>query len=243
MQANKNVKLVLTDVYSYDISACHYNILKKFGFNLSHLDKNDKFKRNMQIGLMMRDNPNITSLLRNTTTSLIDQYIIENGITEDDILFRQYDGLITLTPLRILDLNGMPLEYRDHFDVFILSVNRKMYIAKSNFNNFKIKGVPNKYDAITEYYKKICNINFAFKSTIFKSLQKIKDQFMNESNPKVFGIPTRDGKANVFIKGYGEMEISLGTLRVIDVDDIDKQRYFDFYLLPFTKSIVVEYVR
>ena len=94
MKINKNLKLVLRDIYSYDISTCHYNILKKYGFNLSKINKDDKITRNIQIGQMMKSNSQITSLLRNTTNSLIDEYINKNGIEEDDIVIRQYDGMI-----------------------------------------------------------------------------------------------------------------------------------------------------
>jgi len=243
MKINASNKLVIADVYSYDISSCHYNILKRYGFDLSHIDKNNKIKRNTQIGLMMKDNQRITSLLRKTTTNLIDSYISVNNIKENDIILRQYDGIIVLKPLKETNLNEMPIDFRNHFEIFISSMNRRMYIARSSSGEVKIKGVPNRYNDLEYYYQKICKINFVNKDRIFKSLQEIKDEFLSTQTPFLFGIPTRNGKVNVFLKDYGEMEIAENTLKIIDVDDIDKQRYFEFYISPFTKSIVLEFVR
>ena len=71
----------------------------------------------------------------------------------------------------------------------------------------------------------------------------IKDKFLSSTDPVLFGIPLKDNKINIFLKGYGEMEVSKQTLKIIDTDDIDKDRYFKFYIEPFTKSIVTEFVR
>lgn len=243
MKINESLNLVLRDVYSYDISSCHYNILKKYGFDLSHIDKEDKLKRNTKIGLMMKENPKITNLLRGTTTTTIDKYLSANSIAEDDIVIRQYDGFLVKKYLRELDIDGMPLDLRDHFEIFISSTNRRMYIARSTKNRLVVKGVPNKYDELIYYYKKICNINFSNKEGIFKNLQKIKDEFLETTSPFLFGIPTVKGKVNVFLKDYGELEIAENTLKVIDVEDIDKEKYFNFYIAPFARSIVIEFVR
>ena len=94
MKINQNLKLVMKDLYLYDIEACHYNLVKKLGLDISELDENDKTSRNIQIGKMMRKNPRLTSVLRNTTRSIIDEYIRKNNIQEDEIVIRQYDGMI-----------------------------------------------------------------------------------------------------------------------------------------------------
>jgi hypothetical protein len=92
-------------------------------------------------------------------------------------------------------------------------------------------------------YEQLCKINYANKTSIFKSLHKIKDRFMKEDNPNLFGVPINDKKVNIFLKEYGEIEVSKSALRIIDIDDIDRNRYFKFYIEPFTKSITAEFVR
>ena len=109
MKINENVKLILRDVYLYDIEACHYTIMTKLGMDLTGIDRNDKLERNIAIGKMMRKNPKLTSILRNTTRSIIDEYITRNNIQENDIILRQYDGIIITKTLKETNVNSIPL--------------------------------------------------------------------------------------------------------------------------------------
>ena len=243
MQLNEKLNLVLRDVYLYDIEACHYTILNNLGYDMSKINYEDKFERNKQIGKMMRKNPRLTSLLRNKTKSIIDEYILKNNVTEDNIVIRQYDGLILTRGLRERNVNEIPLDIRRHFEVFIISIDRSKYIARDSKGKTSIKGISFRYPQIDMLYEKICRINFSNKSAIFKMLHKIKSEFLYSDDPNLFGVPLKNGKFNINLKAYGEMEVSKQTLKIMDTDDIDKQKYFDFYITPFTKSIVLEFVR
>jgi len=243
MKINEKVNLVLRDVYLYDIKACHYTILKNLGFDLTGINLENKLERNIQIGQMMKKNPRLTSLLRSTTRSIIDEYILRNKVSEEEIILRQYDGLLLTKTLRETHLEKIPLDIRRHFEIFISSVDRTRYIAKDSENKISIKGVPFRYEEMDNIFRKICNINFSNKTAIFKQLQKIKDNFFNSDDARLFGIPTKENFYNVYLKKYGEIEISKQTLTIMDTNDVDKERYFEFYISPFTKSIVMEFVR
>jgi len=241
MKLNENTKLVLKDVYLYDIEACHYNIMKNLGLEISHLNKDDKTQRNIEIGKMMRKNPKLTSLLRTTTKSIIDEYLEKNDIKEEDIIIRQYDGILTTKILRETNIHQIPFNIRKHFLTFIISIDRKKYIGHTTENEIVIKGVPFRYNQMDEIYRKICRINFTNKKRIFIQLQKIKDDFLTSNNPYLFGIPTKKG-FNIFLKGYGELEVTESTIKLMDPNDIDREKYFKLYLEPFTKSITVEFL-
>ena len=243
MKINDKTRLVLRDVYLYDIEACHYTIMQKLGLDLTGINREDKTERNIQIGKLMRKNPRLTSLLRNTTKSIIDEYIRANGITDSDILLRQYDGIIITKTLRVTDLRGIPLNIRKHFQIFISSIDRKKYIAIDSRNKVAIKGVPFRYEEMDKIYERICKIRFLNKESIFRNLQIIRDDIFNTNNTKLFGIPLKNGKYGIFLKGYGQLQVSKSTLKIMDPKDIDRERYFNFYIVPFTKSIVVEFVR
>ena len=243
MKINPNLKLVMKDLYLYDIEACHYNIMKKLGMDVSELDANDKTGRNIQIGKMMRKNPRLTSVLRNTTRSIIDEYIRRNNIQDDEIVIRQYDGLILNRGLQETNIGQIPLNRRKFYEIFIASIDRTKYISFDNTLKTSIKGVPFRYPHIDAIYEKICKLNFGKKGAIFRGLQNIKDDFLSSEESKLFGVPLKNGKFNVFLKRYGEMQVSGQTLKIMDTDDIDKERYFNFYIIPFTKSIVYEFVR
>jgi len=241
MNINKNCKLFLRDVYLYDIGACHYTIMENLGFDLSKIDKENKEKRNTQIGLLMRDNPKLTTILRTTTNSLIDEYLLRNNISEDDLIIRQYDGIITKKSLRETTDQYIPLELRSIFQVMIISINRNMYIANDG-TSVVIKGVPHRYDTMDEIYKEIVSINYMNKEAIFRSLQNIKNKILSSDNAFLYCIPTSEDKYAVFFKQYGQLEVSKSMARIMDTEDIDKKYYFNYYIEPFTKSITVEFV-
>jgi len=241
MQINPDLKLVMKEVYVYDIKGCHYTLMKMNGYDLEGIDANDKTGRNIAIGKMMQKNPRITEFLRSTTISLIDDYITANEIDDDDIVIRQYDGLLLTRLLHKNNLQQIPLNLRKTFDVFITSINRSMYIALDTTQKISIKGIPFRYNHMDQIYKKVCQLNFANKPELFKGLEKIKRFILDSNDVNLFAIPTKNDKLSIFLKGYGEMEVSPGTVKLVDTDEIDKQRYFNIYISPFTKSIVAQY--
>lgn len=244
MKINETMSLVLKNIYVYDIQACHYNLLIKFGYDVSNLNKDNKTERNTQIGKMMREDSNLSKKLRSTTDSIIDTYITENKIDVSNIVLRQYDGLILNKQLLTITGALLPLDLRKVFQMFISSIDRKMYIALTNEEKTVIKGVSNKYDAMNYYYTKLCRTALlGSKPGIFKNLQEIKNEILTSKKPQLFAIPAGEKKFVIFLKEYGEVEVSSSTLNIIETDDIDKVRYFQKYLLPFTKTLTFEFVR
>jgi len=217
--------------------------MKTFSFDVSGINPLDKEERNIQIGKMMRKNPKLTSALRSHTKSVIDNYINANRVTDNDIILRQYDGIIITKTLRVTDLGGIQLNIRRHFLIFITSIDRTKYIAIDSFGKTSIKGVSHRYEEMDKIYQRICKINYLNKESIFRNLQEIKNHIMTTKNIKLFAIPIDKNKFNIFLKEYGQVEISGTTLKIMDPDDIDREKYFNFYIAPFTKSIVVEFVR
>jgi len=239
MEINKSCRLLLRDVHLYDIVACHYEIIKRLGFDLSHIDENDKLKRNTQIGIMMRDDPRLTSIIRGITNSTISEYLAKNEITEDELIIRQYDGVIVTRHLRETNLN-IPLDYRASFDAMLISSDRKTYIAihKSTVN---IKGIPYRYPAMDQLFEKMIKVCNSNKYKIFTTLQEIRDEIIMSEDPSLYAIPVTDDKCNIFLKHFGQTQISRSMVRVMDPVDIDRERYYDFYIKPFAESLVLEF--
>jgi len=240
MDINKNCKLFLRGVYLYDISSCHYVILEKLGFDVSNIDKNDKEKRNTQIGLAIRDNPRLGSMLRSITTSTIDEYLKENNVSDDDIILRQYDGILVTKRLTITK-GHIPLDLQKFFDIFIISIDRSCYLGFTP-DSVTIKGVPNRYQKIDDVYEKLSKINYNSKESIFKGLEEVKKLIFNTDDVMLFCIESEEDKYSIILKQYGEIEVSKSTAKLLDMDEIDRQKYFDFYLKPFTMSICKEFL-
>jgi len=239
---NQDCKLYIEDVFLHDISACHYTILERFGFDLSKLNKEDKEQRNKQIGLWIRDNKELGKFLRKITTSTIDEYIAINEVPEDKVIVRQYDGFITTQHLKETKCY-IPLPMRVSYDYILISIDRKRYIAYNEVRKkLAIKGVPYRYPEMDKVYKLLADRLVNAKSeTVFKKLGEIYDELMNSRDPILFCIPTEDDKYTIFLKGYGEVEISKTTMRILDTSDIDRIRYFDHYMWPFIDSIITEF--
>lgn len=235
-------RLIVRDVFSYDIEACHYNLLVTFGYDMTHIDKENKLKRNIQIGKIMRDNQTIKSRLRETTTKIIDDYIAFNEIEESDILIRQYDGIITTKRLMETEKSILPLAMQNRYDIVLISIDRGKYIAFDNLRNrVKIKGVPNLYDGIKEYYRKLIKIvDIENKSGVLSNLGKFKISFDKEQDLNVFAIPVNEDEVEIIFKSFGQIKIKKNTLYYMDDEEIDKNFYYDVYLHSFVQSVVLE---
>jgi hypothetical protein len=244
MKINEKYPLIMKDVYSFDLRSCHYNIMKHLGYNLSGIDEHNKVERNIAIGKMMKKNIDLTNKLRETTRSIIDEYLLINNVADNDLILRQYDGFITKRNVQNRTLHSIPLDFRSNFEIFICSINRNSYIAKdSNTKEITIKGVSYNYSGLKTIYQQLCDLNYANKERLFSQLHRLKIGFYNSEDSSLFGIPLSNGKYKILLKEYGEMEISESILKLIDTSDIDKTFYFKTYFEPFTKSIVFENVR
>lgn len=241
MEINKNCNLVLNDIYVYDIEKCHYSILNKFGYNIDYIDKNDKESRNIQIGYLMKNNPNLTHILRLITKSLVDEFILQNNIKENEIISRQYDGLLITRPVKIVD-QFINFNLRDIYLKMIISINRDNYICINNKNKVIVKGISNKYENINNIYLNLLNINYMSKRSIFNNLQRIKNNIIYNENSELFCIPDKNNKFIIYLKQFGQFKISETIINLIDIDEIDKEWYFKEYLKPFFDSIVLEYI-
>lgn len=235
-------RLIIRDVFSYDIEACHYNLLKKFGYDMKQIDRGNKIKRNIQIGKIMRDNETIKTRLRETTANIIDDYISFNELTEEDIIIRQYDGLILNKRLLETTKSVLPIALQNRYDIVLISIDRNKYIAFDSVKNkIKIKGVPNLYDGIKKYYKMLIKIvDIENKSRILDNLQKMKLSFIEEKDLNVFSLPVNDDEVDIMFKEFGQIKIKRNTLYYMDDDEVDKNFYYDVYLHSFIQSIILE---
>ena len=239
MEINKNCSLVLNTVYSYDISSCHMNILKRLGFNVTELQATDKVTRNIKIGLMEKENERLSNILRSITNSTINDYLNRNHINSDDLITRQYDGFISKKPLNTLDLH-LPLGLREIFDTFIISSDRKNYIALSS-KGTTIKGISNRYPRMDEFYSKILKINYNNKESIFRNLQLIKDEILTSSDPYLYTIPV-DEQYIIHLNNYGPTRISKNIIRMLDTKDLNRMEYYNQYIKPFAESIILTFL-
>ena len=237
---NSRLNLFLRNVYSYDISSCHYRLMEKMGFDISDIDQENKEKRNIQIGKRIKDSPILGEILRETTNNLISEYLTRNDIKEEEVVIRLYDGFICTKKLKETT-KYIQIDLRSIYQYMVTSVDRLRYIALDTNNNAVIKGLANRYPEMDKVLEELLRINFNSKNQIFKSLQDIKNKILSSDNEKLFCIPVTEDKYSVFFKGYGQLIIGKSSIRMLDTDEIDKEKYFNLYVRPFTESIVLEF--
>ena len=232
--------LFLRDVYYYDIEACHYQIIKKYGLDISQLDKDNKEQRNIQIGKMMRDNPRLSKELREITTSIISEYLTRNKIKEDEVISRQYDGFITTKKLYKTNLDPIPIK-ESNYNLMLIASTRDRYIAYNGSQSI-LKGIPNRYKEMDKFLASILDTNFLSKSAIFTSLENLKNKVLNSSNWKLYFIDQDEKNGNVVFNKYGQLTVSKSVAKLMELEDVNKSWYFEYYIRPFTEAIVMEFI-
>lgn len=241
MIIRNNRKFFYSDVYQYDIISCHYNILKNNGIDVSNLYLLDKNSRNIEIGKMMKSNQNLIKVLRSTTISIIDNFLLKNKVDKDNIISRQYDGIILSAYINTNETgeNEITPVLRNILHNFIISIDRKSYITMTTNGEMVIKGVGNRYYEIDKIYTKIVSINYNSLESIFYMLNKIKNTIYNTDDISLFLIPIDDtDNFYIYLKIYGKIKISKTLSNYLNWEDIDKDFYFNFYFKSFFESII-----
>ena len=249
MKINTQNGFIFKKCYLFDIERCHFNLLKKSNYDISNLGT-EKDEININIGILMRDNPELTEFLRGKTEEIINYYIEKNNLHSEDIILRQYDGIITTKFLDHTTGGFLDLPIRKTFSIFISSIDGKYYISKyttDNIRDYSFKGIAGikKYKKMQEVYKEICNINFNNLVEIFEKLHDIQNGFINSEDPMLFAIPNSDRSKpfSIILKKYGRLNVSFSTLNMLDVSDVDTHWYWKNYIERFTKSITLTFVR
>jgi len=237
VEINKTCNLVLSTLFNYDFSACAYNILKSIGWNLEGVDFQNKERRNIQIGLLQRDNPRLSTFLLDSITNLVDRYLMINNISrDDDLIVRARDGFIVTKDLKILD-QSMPIDLRNTISKMIISSDRKKYLAINTDGSIDVKGIRNKTVDIS-FYSLFRNLEFTTKRKLLIGVEMMRQSVLDSNNVMWFTI--FDGDAyQIPIIGSGILKLNRASLKLIEPEEIDKLFLWEEYIWPFARSILI----
>jgi hypothetical protein len=235
VKINNNCRLFLQDIYYYDLKRAFFNLLISYGFDTTNIPE-DKEKRNIAIGIIIKDNPRIGHILRSTVNNIVDKTLKDNNVKENELITRQFDGIIVTKKLNNIIENFSLLIYR----IFIISLNRKYYLAISEDNNIFVKGISKKYSNLNKIYQMFSEINYLSKSLIFKKLDNIKETIFSTEDINIFCIPEKTTE-NIVLKKHGIISIKPEVKDFLDIRDIDRKWYYDHYFKPFIESLFVEF--
>ena len=232
---NTNTSLVLHDLYYYDIVSCYPTILKTQAYDFSNVDLNNKQERSEFIGKQQRNNVNMSSYLMESANSLVSFYLLDNDVSQDDIIMTQRDGFILTRPLAKTD-GSIKMELRRVIDFMIITLDRKKYLECSN-SEIRVKGVKHLYPKIEETYKRFANLDFYNKKRLFGQMAAIKNSVFENTDKMYFAIPMDDNK---FAFSTYNGDIAVKDLDLVSINRIDKSKYFNNYIKPFLDSIYIE---
>lgn len=236
---NKKCKLVLRDLFYYDVVSAFPTILQQQHYNFDGIDLSNKEERNIFIGKQQRDNKNLSSFLNNSVSSIVDYYLTVNEVDEDEIIFRQKDGFI-LTRKLLVNNQFIEMKLRKIITMMIISPDRSKMIYFDDLGDLEVKGVRYYYPRLNDIYSMIYSINFYDKKMMFQQLQYLKNRVIYNDDIMFYGIK-KDEKTYIFVTKTGT--ITVHDIDFVDPDTIDRQKYFDFYFKPFIDSIYLEVVK
>jgi len=220
MEISNTCNLVLTTLFSYDFSACAYNILKSIGWDISNINFNNKEERNIQIGLLQRDNPRLATFLLSSITNLVNHYFTINDVKKDNLIIRARDGFIINKKIKIID-DTMPIDLRSIISKMVISTDRKKYLAIHNNGLVEVKGIKNKTIDVS-FYNLFKNLEFSTKRSLLLGLEKMRQTILNSDNILWFTIKEGDNY-NIPIIG----------------SEVDKYFLWEEYIWPFARSILI----
>ena len=235
---NKNCELVLSDLFEYDFSACFYNLLKNIGWDLSQINYDDKTLRNVQIGKLQKEHPALSNYLITNTDKLIDFYLTANNLTNDDVIIRQRDGIITTKPLQKINLT-MPIDFRSMILKLIISKDRKKWLMVKNNGDVRVKGISNK-PIDTSFYDAFKHFNYCNKTTLINSLEKFRTSISNSNNISWVSFKGEDDASFLIpIKNEGLIKFRKSIINMIDPNEIETDFIWNDYIWPFAESLIL----
>jgi len=234
---NQNCPLVLRDLYYYDIVSAFPTIMGNQNYDFGDTDLSNKEERNIFIGKQQRKNPQLSTYLNESIKDLTDFYIQYNDISDDDVVFRQKDGFILRKMLARNDL-FIEMKLRHMLTLMFIDVNREKMVYFDEDGKIDVKGVRHHYDKLDEVYNKFYNLNFYNKRDLCIQLQDIRDTVVNGKDKLLYGINDDDVQYTFVLKNG--KAIKTYDPDFVELDEIDREKYFNVYFKPFLSAIFME---
>jgi hypothetical protein len=234
MKINDKCSLVLNHLYFYDFKSCYPTLLKNIGYEFES-DLNNKLERNIEIGLLQKENRQVYEFLSTSADSLISYYLEENNVSEKNIILTQKDGFIIKEEIKNSS-DFMKLDLREIIDTMIITPDRKKYIWW-NENKMDVKGVVNFYSGLLEVFNLFKKMTFCNKQMLFKQMEYIK-KYMFEQTGKEFFVIDKDG-VKIIQTNAGPVKIN--SLDSFAIENVNKKKYFDHYFKEFLDAIYLTY--
>lgn len=230
---------IFENLYEYDFESCFYSMLNNVGYDLSTVEFDDKKIRNIQIGQLQKNNFLLKDFLASSVKRLLNLYIVENQLTDEDIVWKQKDGFIVT---KVLNSNNitLPITLKNNISKLIKTMdNNKLLILYTN-NVIDIKGLANKPMDIS-FYNLLLDIDFSNRKKVLEGCEYIRQTFYKSNNIKWFVRESKDGTLTIPMKGDCLLTVNKSALMNIDINDVDKEIIYNNYIYPFFQTLLIGY--
>ena len=235
------VYLKNTRISEYDIRSAGFTVIKSKRLlpqeELDMLDKMEKHERNVWIGKRILKYPKISEEIINTLAQVRKDFVVLNGIREDEILSIKKDAifLIKKVPdtLKVGDFEFRPKATYSSY----LYVNQKEFYYSSGNDTMDVKGIPEEAKAQQEKFllrdlRKILSMGEKLTADqMFTFLKQYRSKYLGR---QLEHGTYRDLESGMFsVDGYAMDSVSQETLAGLDIS----QNYIK-YLVPLFRALL-----
>lgn len=141
-----------SSIIEYDIRAAGYSILVSSNAisdeKKNQLENMTKISRNIEIGMMIRDNPDLQQVISNGLMSARRTFIQENQLQESDIICIKKDAIFTNRKCKVLEINGITFRPKTKWRSYLRL--GKIEFLVTDTNRYQILGLG---DTSLEYHR------------------------------------------------------------------------------------------
>jgi hypothetical protein len=239
---NKTCPLVISTAFEYDFSSCHYDILESIGWDLGNIQRGDKLKRNIAIGMEKRKYQDMSRYLESATSDMIDFYLTNNVIEKNNIILRQKDGIITNKYIEMTDLTK-ELKFIGPISRLIFSTDKRKWLILYSNGRYNVKGFGKRfYDK--SFYNLFWKLNYSSPRALCRGIDNMRREicYNGKKSWHVFYLDS-DGKPSIPLKNRGFIKTNQSALSSIQDEDIDKNYLWDEYVWCFAESVLYTFSR
>lgn len=197
----------------------------------------NKKVRNIEIGLLQNRVPALKDYLKVMVENVMDYYITINGLTIDDIIVRQKDGIVVSKQMKE-HTKSLNLEFREHILKCIITTDRRKYLKINSEGKVECLGVPNKPMNLS-FLEMFRNLNFSNKKKLAMGLEIMRQTILKSSNKQWFVRNKDDTHVIVPLIGGEQLILSKLNLTQIESDEIDRELTWNSIVWPFVESIML----
>ena len=205
---NQNIQYMFHEhICEYDMVAASLSISKRFQLLdndlITQLNLMKKEDRVVKIGLLQRENKDFSESLLSGIRDIRQKFIIQNNLTEDDIIALHSDAVFMKTKRKVItEIEGVKFAKKGEWTSFIRYKNIDMYYANDfiKYQNINKDMLMEQTLGMNLHIKKIFQMLEDYDEDVFTYLSKFQMQYLQDKLPQQYYVPF--GRVGADYKAY-----------------------------------------